>query len=87
MLLKIRAMDDRLNLAYSNIVDMVSFGESMMKTFKPAEFNFMSKIDSIVEHVIRQSRSSQEKPQSIIVGIRMNPVTISGVDMNTYSRA
>ncbi len=70
MLLKIRAMDDRLNLAYSNIVDMVSFGESMMKTFSPAEFNFMSKIDSMVEHVIRQSRSSQEKPQSIIVGIR-----------------
>jgi len=70
MLFKIRAMDDRLNLAYSNIVDMVSFGESMMKTFSPAEFNFMSKIDSIVEHVIRQSRSSQEKPQSIIVGIR-----------------
>lgn len=70
MLLKVRAMDDRLNLAYSNIVDMVSFGEDMMKTFSPAEFNFMSKIDSIVEHVIRQSRSSQEKPQSLIVGIR-----------------
>jgi response regulator RpfG family c-di-GMP phosphodiesterase len=70
MLLKIRAMDDRLNLAYSNIVDMVSFGEGMIKTFNPAEFNFISKIDSIVEHLIRQSRSSLEKPQSIIVGIR-----------------
>lgn len=70
MLLKVRAMDDRLNLAYSNIVDMVSFGESMMKAFSPVGFNFMSKIDSIVERVIRQSRSGQEKPQSIIAGIR-----------------
>jgi response regulator RpfG family c-di-GMP phosphodiesterase len=70
MLLKMRDMDHRLNLAYSNIIDMISFGESIVKTFKPAEFSFMSKIDSIVEHVIRQSRNSPEKPRTIIVSIR-----------------
>ena len=69
MLLKMKDMDNRLNLAYSNIVDMVSFGEHIVKTFKPAEFSFMSKIDSIVEHVIRQSKSSLEKPLIMIVGI------------------
>ena len=64
-----RDMDYRLNLAYSNIIDMISFGESIVKTFKPAEFSFMPKIDSIVEYMIRQSKSSQGKPLIMIVGI------------------
>jgi len=69
MLLKMRDMDNRLNLAYSSIVDLVSFGERIVKTFKPSEFSFISKMDSIVEHVIKQSENSPEKPLIMIVGI------------------
>ena len=86
MLLKMRDMDYRLNLAYSNIIDMISFGESIVKTFKPAEFSFMPKIDSIVEYMIRQSKSSQGKPSDYDCRHRRRRASGNGIDTNTYSK-
>jgi len=67
--LKMKAQDERLNLAYSNMIDMISFGEGIIKTFKPVEFNLTRKIDSIAEHLIRHKMNSPEKPLIIIAGI------------------
>jgi response regulator RpfG family c-di-GMP phosphodiesterase len=69
MLLRMKNLNDRLNDAYNNINNLTSFGEKIVKTFNPLDFDFMSKIDSIVNLVIRQNDEIGEKPQMVIVGI------------------
>jgi response regulator RpfG family c-di-GMP phosphodiesterase len=69
MLLWMKELNDRLNSAYSNINNLVSFGESIVKVFNPLTFDFMSKIDSIVEQIIRKNPETGDKPQVVIVGL------------------
>ena len=54
MLLRMKELNDSLNSAYANINNLITFGESIVKVFNPLSFDFMSKIDSIVEQIIRK---------------------------------
>ncbi|MEW6419560.1 MAG: HD domain-containing phosphohydrolase [Nitrospirota bacterium] len=67
MLLKMKDLNDRLNLAYNNIISLTSFGEMIFKTFNPLNFDYMSKIDSIVNQIIRKTPDMIYKPQIVIV--------------------
>ena len=72
MLLNIKELNDRLNSAYSNINNLVSFGESIVKVFDPISFDFMSKIDSIVGQLIRKDPDIRDKPSLVVVGLFAN---------------
>lgn len=69
MLLRIRDLNGRLSSAYSRITDLTGFGEDMAMSFNPLHFNFISKFDSIVRHVIRKSADpADDRPQTVILG-------------------
>ncbi len=72
MLLKMKALNDRLNFAYININNLTAFGEEVIKTFNPITFDFLSKTDNIVNQIIRQTSDRFEKPQIVIVGLPGN---------------
>lgn len=67
MLLRMKDLNDRLNLAYNSIISLTSFGEMILKTFNPLNFDYMSKIDSIVNQIIRKTPDMIYKPQIVIV--------------------
>ena len=69
MLLRMKELNDSLNSAYANINNLVTFGESIVKVFNPLSFDFMSKIDSIVEQIIRKDPEMDDKPQVVVVGL------------------
>ncbi len=69
MLLKAKELNDKLNNAYKNITSLTSFGENIIKTFNPMDFNLISKIDGIVSRIIRQKNDAPDKPQTVIVNI------------------
>lgn len=81
MLLRMKELNDRLNDAYNNINNLTSFGEKIVKTFNPLNFDFMAKIDSIVNLVIGQNDEIAEKPRMVIVGI---PYDIGHWQWNHY---
>jgi response regulator RpfG family c-di-GMP phosphodiesterase len=68
MLLNVKSLNDRLTFAYTNINSLTSFGEEIIANFNPMSFNFISKIDDIVNQIIRKTSDRIEKPQVIIVG-------------------
>ena len=69
MLLRMKELNDSLNSAYANINNLVTFGESIVQVFNPLTFDFMSKIDSIVEQIIRKDPETDDKPQVVAVGL------------------
>lgn len=69
MLLRNKTLNDNLNDAYNNIISLTSFGENIVKTYSPMEFNFASKIDSMVNQIIRKRSDVLDKPQSVVVRI------------------
>ncbi len=69
MLLKVKDLNDRLNYAYGNINSLINYGEHIIKTFDPLDLDLLSKIDSIVTQIIRQSSDMEEKPEKIVVGM------------------
>lgn len=69
MLLKVKESNDRLLNAYNNIISIESFGEQLIKTFNPIDFDFLNNIDNIVKSIIRIRRDELDKPQMIIVSI------------------
>ncbi|MGO9612530.1 MAG: HD domain-containing phosphohydrolase [Dissulfurispiraceae bacterium] len=69
MLLRNKTLNDNLNNAYNNIISLTTFGENTAKTYSPMEFNFASKIDSIVNEIIRKRSDDLDKPQSVLVRI------------------
>jgi response regulator RpfG family c-di-GMP phosphodiesterase len=70
MLLKVKSLNDRLNSAYSNITNLISFGEGIVATFDPLRFDFMSVITGIVSRIIGRSPEMIDKPQVVLVGIQ-----------------
>jgi response regulator RpfG family c-di-GMP phosphodiesterase len=72
MLLKVKELNDRLNLAYSNIGRLTSFGESVIKGFNALDFDFMSKIDNIVSQILRRRTDEIDKPETVLVRILTN---------------
>jgi response regulator RpfG family c-di-GMP phosphodiesterase len=69
MLLRVKDLNDRLNHAYDKITSLTSYGEKIVKTFDPLNFDFTSNIDTLVYQIIRQADETAEKPQIVIVGI------------------
>ncbi|MBI4849179.1 MAG: response regulator [Nitrospirae bacterium] len=72
MLLKVNKLNDALNSAYGKITNMITFGEGIVMSFNPQSFDFISRIDSIVNHIIRKSPATSDKPQMLIVGMMEN---------------
>lgn len=68
MLLKIKELNDRLNGAYRAVTNMVSFGEAMVLSFDPLNFDFLSRIDGIVGHILKKQNEVPGKPEVVIVG-------------------
>ena len=69
MLLTVKELNDKLNYAYDNINRLTAFGEDIINAFNPLEFDFMSKVDSIVSQLIRQKSDSIERPETVLVRI------------------
>jgi response regulator RpfG family c-di-GMP phosphodiesterase len=69
MLLKMKSMNDRLNHAYEEIDIMTTFGEESILSFDPLSFAFLTKVDAIVNQIIRKTVDSLDKPQLVIVGV------------------
>ncbi|TAN43659.1 MAG: response regulator [Nitrospirae bacterium] len=69
MLLRVKDLNDKLNSSYNNINRLTDFGEDIIKTFNPLEFDFMSKIDGIVGQLIRQTSDMTDRPETVLVRI------------------
>ncbi len=69
MLLHVKSLNDRLNSAYQNISRLSVFGEQIITSFDPVHFDFMEKVDSIVNQIIRKGFDLVDSPQIVIVGI------------------
>jgi response regulator RpfG family c-di-GMP phosphodiesterase len=70
MLLKVKRLNDTLNFAYGKITNLINFGEEIVMSFDPQNFNFISRLDSIVNHIIRKPSEMTDRPETIIVGVR-----------------
>lgn len=68
MLLKIKDLNDQLASAYDDITNLVSFGETMVTSFDPLNFDFLTRIDEIVKHILRNGQDRAEKPEIVLVG-------------------
>ena len=67
MLLRVKDLNDRLNYSYANINNLMSFGEQIIKTFNPMDFDYMAKIDSIISQILRRRSDEIEKPEIVLV--------------------
>jgi len=69
MLLHVKALNDRLNSAYHNIARLSAFGEQIINNFDPVNFDFLEKIDSIVEQIIRRKSDLIDSPRIVVIGM------------------
>src|SRR5208283_327353 len=69
MLLTVKELNYKLNYAYDNINRLTTFGKDLINTFNPLDFDFMSKVNSIVSQIIRQKSHMAERPEIILVRI------------------
>lgn len=69
MLLRVEALNHRLNSAYHNIAKLSAFGEQIIINFDPATFDFMEKIDSIVHQIIRRRFDLIDNPEIVVIGM------------------
>ncbi|MDH4163674.1 MAG: response regulator [Nitrospirota bacterium] len=68
MLLKIKDLNDRLVSAYGHITSMTGFGERLIMSFDPLNFDFLRGIDDIVCHILRYPPDCPDGPESVFVG-------------------
>jgi response regulator RpfG family c-di-GMP phosphodiesterase len=69
MLLKVKELNEKLIDAYTTIKDITLFGEAIIQTFQPSDFDLLFSIDSIVSQLIRKNGGAAAKPTSIILGV------------------
>lgn len=69
MLLHVKVLNDRLNSAYHNIARLSAFGEQIIINFDPVNFDFLEKIDSIVQQIIRRRFDLIDSPQIVVIGM------------------
>lgn len=69
MLLQVKTLNDRLDSAYQNIARLSTFGEQIISNFDPANFDFLEKIDSIVNQFIRRKFDQIDSPEIVIIGL------------------
>lgn len=68
MLLKIKDLNHSLASAYDNITNLISFGEEIILSFDPLNFDFLSTIDGIAKHVLKDRPEMADKPETVIIG-------------------
>lgn len=73
MLLKVKELNESLNLAYSNINHLMNFGKEVVMSFNPLNFDFTSNLDGIISQIIRQNEDALHKPGMVVVGISKGP--------------
>jgi len=69
MLLHVKGLNDRLNSAYHDITKLSAFGEQIITGFDPATFDFMEKLDSIVQQIISQRFDCTDSPKLVVIGM------------------
>jgi response regulator RpfG family c-di-GMP phosphodiesterase len=69
MLLHVKELNDRLDSAYHNIDKLSSIGEQIIINFDPVNFDFLEKIDSIVQQIITRKFDLIDSPQIVIIGM------------------
>ena len=69
MLLKLKALNDRLQHAYEEINNLTNFGEASILSFDPLNYSFLAKVDEIVRQIIRKAADAFDKPEFVIVGV------------------
>lgn len=67
MLLKIKDLNERLNLAYGKITTITTFGRRLIENFDPMNFDFIADIDHLVGRLLRHTDSAIDRPQIIVV--------------------
>ncbi|HLA28964.1 MAG TPA: response regulator [Syntrophales bacterium] len=70
MLLRLKEANDRLRHAYNTMNSLTDYGENIIKTFNPIDFDFISKISGIVSQIIRKTLDQSQRPQQVLVGYR-----------------
>jgi response regulator RpfG family c-di-GMP phosphodiesterase len=69
MLLKVKELNEKLIDAYTTIKGLTTFGEAIIQTFQPSDFDLLFSIDSMVSQLIRKNGGAAAKPTSIILGV------------------
>jgi response regulator RpfG family c-di-GMP phosphodiesterase len=69
MLLKVKELNEKLIDAYTTIKGLTTFGESIIQTFHPSDFDLLFSMDSIVSQLIRKNGGAAAKPTSLILGV------------------
>lgn len=67
MLLKMKTLNDRLSQAYDTLIALNAHGEADIRDFNQMDFDLISKIDRIVNLVIRQRNNIPDKPRFVLV--------------------
>src|SRR3989339_758738 len=68
MLLRMKSLGDQLRNAYNDMIGMNAYAEKTISTFDNAGFRLMSKVDGVVELLMRNG-SGSGGPQSVLVRI------------------
>jgi HD-GYP domain-containing protein (c-di-GMP phosphodiesterase class II) len=68
MLLKVKHLYDDLNHAYDTINSLTSYGDEIIRTFNPMDFDFLSRVDGIVNQLIRKGDNAPQRPEMMLVG-------------------
>jgi response regulator RpfG family c-di-GMP phosphodiesterase len=67
MLMKVKRLNDKVDSTYRNITRLTSFGEEILKSFDPLNFDFETVIDTLVNQIIRRSSDMQHNPAYVLV--------------------
>lgn len=68
MLLKLKQANDLLSQTYDTMRGLIVYGEKSFNGFVSVEFDFQTKVDGIVEQIIRTRSDVPDKPESVVVG-------------------
>ncbi len=68
MLLKVKALNERLKGAYDNILGLVAVGGELIRAFDPLTFDFRTSVDAFVAQIVRRSDSDSGKAEVALVG-------------------
>lgn len=70
MLLKVKDLNEKLVDAYTTIKDLTLFGEALIQTFQPSDFNLLFSMDNIVSQLVHKNGGAAAKPTTIILGVQ-----------------
>lgn len=69
MLLEIKGLNDRLTQAYDAINNLTGFGEKMIMSFDPLNYDLISSFERVVEQLIRKKDEEIWLPESVVLRV------------------